>query len=543
MGMSKNFLTIRLLIVIAVPFVLFQNCSSGVVSSAIPGLNVSKSSSTSIIPVPLVGGTEIWSNYFGGDNGGPVSGHSAATPLPGVNSFRIAGPAFTGTNIDDSSPAWQATKAGVLGELSKDHDVIYLLRSFGMQFSGTIQFLTLTDPNACQADQNKCASILALQKWVTQQVREILALRPNALAHVYFELGNEINSACASLAVEDYLNHKNDQPVGPNCKGYGRSDPNIIPLYAESVLAPEVAAILKFNPAANIVMPSAMATYDTNVMDWVSHFLEYQVQGYLVQDGLQHLVDGKAIGDLVSVLNHHYTVTGPMKNLKEAGPWETDMDSYWSIVQSHHMKGLWATEELGLLRGSPQGTGPGQKPRGGQGASSVVRLISQYLYFANKNNLNSDQLRAYFWGWNLEPEKSQTSGFFGFQQSVKILGADHIKNVEIKQTSLDPDLSEAHAFQGRDSGKIFLYVFPKNIWSGLTLNQWTVSLEAVDLQKFSPHAVVHLFTNKGYIESSMLVDLSTLSFQLPAPIELGSAAESNHQDVMLIELDPLTPAL
>ncbi len=490
----------------------------------------------------------IWTNYFGGDNGGPVSADTPATPLTGTRTFRISSPSLIITNqtiqpFDDSDPSWIATKTGIQNELSQGHDVVYLIRNFGQLFDNSMQYLTVTDPNSCQKNHAKCAAAFSsLQAWTIKQAQELLLL-PGAIDHIYFEIGNEINSPCTGLAVEDYLNGESTQPTGPNliCVGHGPHDPNIIPLYAESVFAPEVAALLNNNPNTHIIMPSVAATYRTDVAAWVEALLDYQIQGDLIQDGtgkMQSLVQGKKISELVFALNHHYTVTGIAHTSKEVVSWETSLDTYLADIQTKGIPGLWATEELGARDGSPQGA----NNQGGEGAATVARLISQYSYFADKNNLNPTQLRALFWGWNLDPAPT-TSGLFGFTKILKIIGPEYLKNLTA-QSNLDSDVSEIHAFHAQGSRKIFIFIFPQNLWSTLDMSQWRITLkgDGIDLQKFNPHtSTINIFSVNGFSQPSSQVSItnSDLNFQLQTPISLGNDGQRSKQDVMLIELDPL----
>jgi len=285
------------------------------------------------------------------------------------------------------------------------------------------------EPQAVQAyfrmvesDQGK-----AWQSLLVNQARTISSQLPGH--EIYWQVGNEINSRNYGLNVGGY--------------GGGRAfnspnQPEVISVYAEKILAPAAAALQGSTrsgaPGSKIIIGTLANAFNRVSQQWLLNFLDYQIQGTIVPS-----LRGRRVSSLGDVVGIHYLLS------REGEEWLADMDRLYSeVVRVRHMQGLWLTEEIGK-----------DYPNRGLGGATAIKVWARFMSWVSVNNLNPEQARLNFWGWQLGSAGS--SGGDAMDYLFAQIGTSPISVIGAREFSEAP-FGELYAFKINTGGSLLIAV-------------------------------------------------------------------------------------
>jgi hypothetical protein len=252
-------------------------------------------------------------------------------------------------------------------------------------------------------DQAKVARLVSDLKSQGAQMRQqltaqILEVERNYKAgRVYWQVGNEINSRHLTESLSAALG----QPAGPEF-----DDPQTIPMYAEYIFAPTVAALEDASRQlggdkrrVKIILGTIANAHRPSSQAWLDQLMNYRLKGVL-----EPSLAGTRVADHVSIIAVHYVATA------DDPSWNSifdDLDRKWR--KPGIVEGIWGTEELG-----------GKLANSGLGAATAVRVATGYLSRAARLGLPSGALRCSFFGWRWGG--AGRSADTGMQMLLDILG-------------------------------------------------------------------------------------------------------------------------
>ena len=349
--------------------------------------------------------------------------------------------------LDQTPTPFQPMTEAELSELADLSESFHLVSQVGGFGSAKPRFENDVDPSE-QLQQWMLTITSDTDEWKNRlKTRALEVASLNFSNTFHWQVGNEIAAIGVSQNIERWQRQNGtwDEATGAQGKS---NDLNTVAFYVEYFFAPAAEALRQAEETSgkdvSIALGSINGIHNEAAQAYLRSVLSYEIVGSLAPS-----LAGDRVWEHVDVATIHYLMNG-----KDP----TDLDYYVKVlddlqadlVDTRMVEGIWSTEELG-----------NQAALDGGGASSTMRIFGRYLHWISLNQLNSDQVKCFFFGAGDGPEGSEgrlslqylaahvgdgeislanrQSHYQGHVESYAIEVSDSAKKILVATTNLDRD--------------------------------------------------------------------------------------------------------
>jgi len=440
-----------------------------------------------------------WNAYIGANN----------RDAPWAGFLRGIGRGYTGLALSGTDALVPRATTPAFGKFAADVAGIAKSRDLIIQVGGLL--------SAREAQRTR-AFMTMIEADRGELWRHTVYLQARRLAEVtdrdriYWQVGNEINAWHYTRSFRLWQ--------GKDSQTRDADQDAVIPLYVEYFLAPTVAAlnaasrdIAGRNDTIPIVLGTLAGAYRERSRAWLDSLLNYQVRGDFAPE-----LAGSRVRELIDIVAIHYLQTHADNSWSQA---LDDLREKW--VGSGRIKGIWATEELGVHQAET-----------GIGAATAVKVTARCLNFHLTRAIPPRQGRCGLWGWWLG--NPGTRGDEAMTLLSNFLGDAPLAPRDDGGKLVATGSLEWHAFTTvAGESRTVVAIYPPSIGAVGALAGFTVSAPAAH-----DHITVtaYHFSQQGRQEIKVEVEHSANSYrvQMPAAIRLHKGAS------VLVLIGPGRPA-